>query len=137
MIPIAKEWAGHSWSEIAVGWLHRSDIQEPLPWNELPSLPCPVMREQPTKSGIVPQYSIEAAEGRFLSGPIDDPGCIGLGADLLPDFLAKIVGDGLANRGPQHESEDFGLGAGVVPPGPGRSGGRVELRDTGDGVPLR
>jgi hypothetical protein len=46
----------------------------------------------------------------------------------LPDFLTKIVGDGLANRGPQHESEDFGLGASVTPSGPGRSGARVELR---------
>jgi len=46
----------------------------------------------------------------------------------------EIVSDGPIYGGPQHQSEDLGLDAGVMPFGSRRRDAGIERRDTGCGV---
>lgn len=103
LIAIAEIRRGRSRREMGIGRAHRRRIEQPLPRNQLASLPCAVMGKQPAEPRIVAQYGVEAAIGYFLPGAVDRPGCISLGADRLPDPLAKIVRDRLADGGPQHQ----------------------------------
>src|SRR5450432_3608887 len=134
LVSIAEIWGGGSRSEIGVARIHRRRVQEPLPWNQLASIPCAVISEQPTQSRIIPQGCVEAAEGGFLPGAVDGPRSVGLGADRAPDLVAKIVRNGHARGGPQHQAQDFRLDAGVVPFGSRRSDAGVELGNAGNGI---
>jgi hypothetical protein len=62
--------------------------------NELPSLPCPVIREQPAKSGVV-RSAAQKQQKSLPTGAIDGPRCVGFSADRLPDLLAQILRKGL------------------------------------------
>ena len=48
LISVTKIWGGGARSEIGTDRMNCSGVQEPLPWNQLASFPCAVMREQPT-----------------------------------------------------------------------------------------
>src|SRR5882724_6948241 len=134
LVSIAEVGSCRSRGEMTVGWLHRGGVQHPLPWNQLTSFPCAVMRKQPAQTRVVAQGRVKAAEGDLLAGVIDGPGRVGLRADCVPDPAMKIVRKRLTRGSPQHKAQDLGLDAGVVPFGSRWSSARVELGDAGDRV---
>src|SRR3954471_4116035 len=95
LVSIAEVGSCRPWGKMTVGWLHRGGVQHPLPWNQLASFPCAVMREQPAQTRVVAQGRVKAAEGNFLAGTIDGPGRVGFRADCVPDLVVQIVRNGL------------------------------------------
>src|SRR6516165_12417437 len=83
---------GYTRREISIGRTHRRRIQQPLPWDDLASVPRPVIRQQASKTGVVAQHSIKAAKGHLLAGAVGRPRGIGLRPYWLPYLLAQIIG---------------------------------------------
>src|SRR5690348_1576162 len=82
------------------------------------------MREQASKTGVVAQHRVKAAEGHLLADSVDRPRGVGLGADPLPNLVTEIIGHWLACHSAQDQPKDLCFGTGVVP-------SRIRRRNTG------
>src|SRR5208282_5811319 len=111
---IPQRTAGYKLAGLHLRRAWRRGFIDPFRRNDLDSVRTSVVQKEHSKTPVVAQRGLYAAEGRFHSGAVGEPRRTLLHSKWLPDFSRQIVGRMFACDAAHEPSEHLGVDAPIV-----------------------